>query len=87
MSRQKFLLRPPYQRSEVIDKKKASAIIESLLLGIKLPPIFVFKHTNGISEVVDGQQRLLAILGFMGQTYKDEKGKTVSQGKMNIDFS
>lgn len=81
MSRQKFLLRPPYQRSEVIDKKKASAIIESLLLGIKLPPIFVFKHTNGISEVVDGQQRLLAILGFMGQTYKDEKGEDCQSRK------
>lgn len=81
MSRQKFLLRPPYQRSEVIDKKKASAIIESLLLGIKLPPIFVFKHTNGISEVVDGQQRLLAILGFMGQTYKDEKGNDCQSRK------
>lgn len=81
MSRQKFLLRPPYQRSEVIDKKKASAIIESLLLGIKLPPIFVFKHTSGISEVVDGQQRLLAILGYMGQTYKDEKGEDCQSRK------
>lgn len=81
MSRQKFLLRPPYQRLEVIDKKKASAIIESLLLGIKLPPIFVFKHTNGISEVVDGQQRLLAILGYMGQTYKDEKGNDCQSRK------
>lgn len=75
MSRQKFLLRPPYQRNEVIDKKKASAIVESLLLGIKLPPIFVFKHANGVSEVVDGQQRLLAILGFLGKPYKNEKGE------------
>lgn len=81
MFRQKFLLRPPYQRAEVGDKKKASAIIESLLLGIKLPPIFVFKHSDGISEVVDGQQRLLAILGFMGQTYKDEKGNDCQSRK------
>ena len=69
MERQKFLLRPPYQRDEVIDKKKASAIIESLLLGIKLPPVFVFKHKDGLSEVVDGQQRLLSIIGFIGKPY------------------
>jgi hypothetical protein len=75
MERQKFLLRPPYQRDEVIDKKKASAIIESLLLGIKLPPVFVFKHKDGLSEVVDGQQRLLSIIGFIGKPYKDENGK------------
>lgn len=68
MKRQKFIIRPQYQRNEVIDKKKASAIIESILLGIKLPPIFVYKN-DGISEVIDGQQRLLTILGFLGEDF------------------
>lgn len=71
----RFLIRPPYQRGEVRNRKKSSSIIESLLLGIKLPPIFVFKRTDGVSEVIDGQQRLLSIIGFMGEKYLDENGK------------
>lgn len=72
MERQKFLIRPPYQRNEVINKKKSSSIIESILLGIKLPPIFVFKRQDGISEVLDGQQRLLSILAYIQKPYLDE---------------
>lgn len=71
----RFLIRPPYQRGEVRNRKKSSSIIESLLLGIKLPPIFVFKRTDGIAEVIDGQQRLLSIIGFIGEKYLDENGQ------------
>ncbi|MFT4851123.1 MAG: hypothetical protein ACI83B_003687 [Sediminicola sp.] len=62
-----YQLRPPYQRQEVINNKKASGIIESILLGIPLPTIFIYRRNEGISEVVDGQQRLLSILGFIGE--------------------
>jgi len=75
LERQRFLIRPPYQRNEVINKKKSSSIIESILLGIKLPPIFVFKRADGISEVLDGQQRLLSILGYIQEPYRDENNK------------
>lgn len=84
MKRGRFLIRPVYQRSEVINKKKSSAIIESLLLGIKLPPIFVFKRTDGVSEVIDGQQRLLSILGYMGESYTDISGNECYSLKNNF---
>jgi Protein of unknown function DUF262/HNH endonuclease len=74
MSRNMFLVRPSYQRSEVISISKASSIIESILLDISLPPIFIYKTEHGVSEVIDGQQRLLTILGFMGKKYVDENG-------------
>lgn len=77
MKRRRYMIRPSYQRKEVINNNKASAIIESILLGIKLPPIFVFKRTDGISEVIDGQQRLLTLLGFIGEDFLNERGKTV----------
>ncbi len=67
MVNNEYQLRPPYQRQEVINNKKASGIIESILLGIPLPTIFVYRRNDGISEVVDGQQRLLSILGFIGE--------------------
>lgn len=76
-----FLMRPSYQRDEVINRKKSSAIIESLLLGIRLPPIFVFNREDGVQEVIDGQQRLLSILGFIGQQFRDEKGNLCNSKK------
>ncbi len=74
--RHNFLLRPSYQRKEVINPSKATAIIESILLGISLPAIFVFKRNDGVFEVIDGQQRLLTILGFIGSEYIDENNKS-----------
>lgn len=67
-------IRPSYQRTEVINPQKASKIIESILLGVILPAIFVFKRKDGVIEVIDGQQRLLTVLGFLGEKYKDENG-------------
>lgn len=78
MNKRRFLVRPSYQRKEVINPTKASSIIESILLGITLPAIFIFKREDGISEVIDGQQRLLTLLGFIGSEYIDEKGKSKS---------
>lgn len=75
MSRNRFLIRPSYQRKEVINTSKSSAIIESIILGIKLPPIFIYKRKDGISEVIDGQQRLLSIIGFIGENYVNEDYK------------
>lgn len=85
MNKRRFLVRPSYQRKEVINPTKASSIIESILLGITLPAIFIFKREDGVSEVIDGQQRLLTLLGFIGSEYIDEKGK--SQSSKNHKFT
>lgn len=74
IAKNRFLIRPAYQRSEVCDISKASYLIESIMLGIKIPPIFVFKRNSNVSEVVDGQQRLLSIIGFLGRSFIDESG-------------
>ena len=71
----RYLVRPSYQRQEKISELKASSIIESILLGINLPPIFVLKKSDGVKEVIDGQQRLLSIIGFLGEQYMDQDGK------------
>ena len=81
MIRKRFLVRPSYQREEVINLVKSSSIIESILLDIKLPPIFIFKRKDGVSEVIDGQQRLLTILGYIGQAFCDEKGNNIYSKK------
>lgn len=85
MQRRRFLVRPSYQRKEVINPTKASSIIESILLGITLPALFVYKKSDGVNEVIDGQQRLLTILGFIGSEYIDEKSNR--QISKNHNFS
>ncbi|MBC3759852.1 DUF262 domain-containing protein [Hyunsoonleella sp. SJ7] len=77
MNRRKFLVRPSYQRIEVINQQKKSSIIESILLNIKLPPIFIFKRLDDVYEVVDGQQRLLTLLSFIGESYTDQNDKKI----------
>ncbi len=56
-------------------------------MGINIPPLFICKRKDKVKEVVDGQQRLLAILGFLGKTYIDERGNTVSSDKDKFRLS
>ena len=70
----RFIIRPNYQRTEVMNTQKASYLIESILLGIRIPPIFVYKRNDNVREVIDGQQRLLSILGFLKEEYRNENG-------------
>ena len=87
MKKSRFLIRPDYQRSEIKNLQKASYLMESILLGINIPPLFVYKRYDKVKEVVDGQQRLLAILGFLGKPYIDEKGETVFSNKDKFRLS
>jgi hypothetical protein len=62
-------LRPEYQRRLVWDQKKRSAFIESLLLNIPIPTLFLFERELGRYEVMDGQQRINAVLDFYSGRY------------------
>jgi len=57
-------LRPEYQRRLVWDKKKKSRFIESLLMNVPIPPVFLYEYDLSRYEVMDGQQRLNAIIEF-----------------------
>ena len=65
---------PEFQRFFRWDEEQKSKLIESLLLGIPIPPIFVAQKLNGRWDVIDGQQRLSTILQF-AQVLKKEDGK------------
>lgn len=57
-------LRPEYQRRLVWDKQKKSRLIESLIMNVPVPPVFLYEHDLSRYEVMDGQQRLNAIVDF-----------------------
>ena len=62
-------LSPTYQRRHRWDNKKRSQLIESLLLNIPIPPIFLFENDYNQYEIMDGRQRLEAIKGFIDNNY------------------
>lgn len=57
-------LRPEYQRRQVWEKPKQSRFIESLLMNLPIPPVFLFEPEYNRYEVMDGQQRLSSIVAF-----------------------
>lgn len=60
----KITLRPEYQRRIRWNEEKKSALIESMLLNIPIPPIYLYENDAARYEVMDGQQRLNAIREF-----------------------
>jgi len=57
---------PEFQRGWVWNATQASRLVESFLAGLPVPAIFVYKETRSGKEIViDGQQRLRTIVGFM----------------------
>ncbi len=67
-------IHPEFQRVFRWGKDQKSKLIESILLGIPLPSVFVSQRNDGVWDVVDGLQRISTILSFMGKM-KDENGK------------
>lgn len=62
-----IIVDPEFQRLFRWNVGQKSKLIESLLLGIPIPSIFVFEKDNGTWELIDGLQRLSTILEFMGK--------------------
>ena len=61
---------PAYQRRHRWPPEKQSALIESFLLNIPVPPIYLAEDKLGKYSVVDGKQRLTAIADFIGGRLK-----------------
>ncbi|MFN3191247.1 MAG: DUF262 domain-containing protein [Aureliella sp.] len=58
-------LKPKYQRRFRWDEKRQSKLIESFLMNVPVPPIFLNEDSYGKYSVIDGKQRLTAISQFM----------------------
>jgi len=66
LSRKKINTKPQYQRTEVWSESKKQRLIDSILRNYDIPKFYIARSTGGFEyEVVDGQQRITAILDFM----------------------
>jgi len=60
---------PGYQRRLRWTNKKRSLLIESFLLNIPVPPVFLFEHDYNEYEVIDGRQRIETIRAFLSNDF------------------
>lgn len=74
-------IHPEFQRFYRWSDHQKSSLIESILLGIPLPQVFVSQRKDGVWDVIDGLQRLSTIFQFVG-ILKDEKSKLVPPLKL-----
>jgi hypothetical protein len=82
-------LRPPFQRKPVWSSKQRCALIESILLNIPIPEVYVqVTHGDDGSEqfgVVDGQQRLRTILQFVGLEREEDQHDDEDQNNFSLE--
>lgn len=64
---------PFYQRNFVWKIEQASRLIESFIIGLPVPQIFLYVNDDVIMEVIDGQQRLMSIKYFMDGYFGEPK--------------
>lgn len=69
-------IRPPYQRAPVWADRQKNALIESVLLQLPIPEVYIQQVVDSEGEtthaVVDGQQRIRTILQFIGVDVDEE---------------
>ncbi|MEV6389320.1 DUF262 domain-containing protein [Nocardia xishanensis] len=74
------VLIPGFQRNYVWDIKRASRLIESLIIGLPVPQVFLYEEDRNRFLVIDGQQRLMTIYYFMaGRFPRREKRSEIRE--------
>lgn len=70
----KELAVPEFQRLYVWDRVKASKLIESFLLGLPVPGVFLFKAREKAGYlIIDGQQRIVSLIRYLKGNFEESK--------------
>jgi hypothetical protein len=70
MIKDQINLNPNFQRRDRWDQVKQSRFIESIIMNVPIPPVFLGEDQYGAYVVLDGRQRLTAIDEFLKNTYQ-----------------
>ena len=66
---------PFYQRRYVWKIEQASRLIESFLMGLPVPQVFLFVNNQDVLEIIDGQQRLMSVKYFFEGLFGEEDNR------------
>jgi hypothetical protein len=84
-----LFITPEYQRAFRWSNFQQTRFIESVLLGIPIPPIFVAEDDKGKWEVVDGLQRISTIFSFFGvlANFPEKNNLQLCEGEMVAELA
>ena len=60
---------PEYQRDFIYDVKRRSKLIESVLLSIPIPTVYLCREEDETFSVIDGQQRIMSFVTYLKNEY------------------
>jgi len=70
---EEFVIRPDFQRFFRWSLEQRSRLIESILLELPIPQIFVIETKDGVLELIDGLQRISSVIHFLDHKLLDDK--------------
>ncbi|PQJ59213.1 hypothetical protein BTO01_20460 [Vibrio jasicida] len=79
INKQRIDLAPDFQRFHAWNNVQRSELIESILLGIPIPMLYLFENGFGQRQVVDGKQRLSTLNDFLANQFALSNLKMLSQ--------
>lgn len=68
--RKELLIAPDFQRKDVWKPRQRVELVESIIMGIPLPVIYLFESADGKKQVVDGRQRITTIIDFLNDDFQ-----------------
>ena len=71
---------PGFQRNFVWDLARSSRLIESLLLGLPVPQVFLYQRDRGPLLLIDGQQRLMTLYYFVKGRFPKREARAKIRG-------
>lgn len=84
--KKRICIDPDFQRNSVWSIKQKSELIESVIMGIPLPLIYLAENEDGMLVVVDGRQRLTTFFEFLDNKFKLKDLKILPQiNGMNLN--
>lgn len=85
-----LVIRPDFQRLFRWSWEQRSRLVESLLLELPIPSIFVIENESGVLELIDGLQRISSLLHFidvdsLGQNAEDDEEQDEDETEVSLD--
>lgn len=79
---------PKYQRKYRWNRERVEGLVDSLLRGLPIPPIYTCRNKDNQLEILDGQQRIMSLFFYyIGYFMNPRKNGAVNFSKLNIGSS
>ena len=77
---------PKYQRKYRWNREQVVSLVESLLRGLPIPPIYTCRNANNQLEILDGQQRVMSLFFYyIGYFLNRKKESAINFSEIEVN--